>query len=304
MRHFVLQSLTFIALLVINQCFSQISTSLPSDFSDYWYSGKAEVSSYDLMYHRYGENRTGQAVLIFVTEDFHISDQVKHEQKPSDESTTVLKLNSVKRFSTGIYDYSLMQSVFTPIDFKTHPHSLKITQSSQDWCGQSFLQMNQKNEAFNFQLRSYFQSVGDSGIIVDRVWLEDEIWTRIRISPESLPLGKVKMLPSAENTLLNRQSVNAENAVSTLTLEITEDSNREEYLIYRINYPETGRKVVIRFKNEFPYTIKNWEISEFSIKGSIQVMQRGELKQTLHVPYWKMNANADTVTRIKLGIDY
>jgi hypothetical protein len=256
------------------------------------------------MYNRYGENRSGQAVLIFVTEDFHIADQVKHEQKPSDESTKVLKLNSVKKFTTGIYDYSLMQSVFTPIDFKAHPHTLKLTQSAQDWCGQSFLQINQKDDAFRFQIRSYFQSVGDTSLMVDRVWLEDEIWTRLRISPETLPLGKIKMISSAENTLLNRQSVKVEDAVCTLTLEITEDSNREEYLIYRITYPETGRKVVIRFVNAFPYTIKNWEISEYGIKGAVQIIQKGKLKQSLHIPYWEMNAAADTLTREKLGISY
>jgi hypothetical protein len=39
-------------------------------FNEYWYQGKAEITSYDLQQARYGENREGSAVLVFVSEDF------------------------------------------------------------------------------------------------------------------------------------------------------------------------------------------------------------------------------------------
>ena len=38
-------------------------------FKNYWYTGKAEVNSYNLQQTRYGETREGKAVLIFLTED-------------------------------------------------------------------------------------------------------------------------------------------------------------------------------------------------------------------------------------------
>ena len=47
------------------------------DFYDYWYGGKAEISSYKLEQARYGEMREGSAVLVFVTEDFLPDEQVK-----------------------------------------------------------------------------------------------------------------------------------------------------------------------------------------------------------------------------------
>ena len=47
------------------------------DFKNYWYQGKAEVASYKLEQARYGEMRDGHAVLVFVTEDFSKSKQVK-----------------------------------------------------------------------------------------------------------------------------------------------------------------------------------------------------------------------------------
>jgi len=44
--------------------------NISQEFKDYWYAGKAEISSYKLEQARYGELRDGTAALIFVTEDF------------------------------------------------------------------------------------------------------------------------------------------------------------------------------------------------------------------------------------------
>jgi hypothetical protein len=46
-------------------------------FKNYWYKGKAEVNSYNLLQSRYGEVREGKAMLLFVTEDFSKKKQVK-----------------------------------------------------------------------------------------------------------------------------------------------------------------------------------------------------------------------------------
>jgi hypothetical protein len=48
-----------------------------SKFNEYWYAGKAEITSYTLTQVRYGEIHTGIAVNIFVTEDFLPKKQVK-----------------------------------------------------------------------------------------------------------------------------------------------------------------------------------------------------------------------------------
>ena len=44
--------------------------NLSQEFKKYWFSGKAEITSYQLSQLRYGELREGTAVTIFVTEDF------------------------------------------------------------------------------------------------------------------------------------------------------------------------------------------------------------------------------------------
>ena len=50
-------------------------------FSEYWYAGKAEITSYKLTQNRYGELHQGTAVNIFVTEDFLPEKQVKADNQ-------------------------------------------------------------------------------------------------------------------------------------------------------------------------------------------------------------------------------
>jgi len=156
--------------------------AISSVFGDYWYTGEAEISSYQVAQARYGAMHKGEAVLIFVTEDFSKSQQVKLDIPPSkqEDLVKILKLNSLKRFNTGIYTYSLMKSVFTPVDLQQYPNTMKVSNTLQDWCGHTFFQLNLKKKAFEVKQFSYFQSEGDQTFSLEKAFLEDEIWTRLR----------------------------------------------------------------------------------------------------------------------------
>jgi len=132
------------------------------EFNDYWYQGQAEISSYQLEQARYGEMRSGHAVLVFVTEDFSAKKQVKLDrpQENAADAVKVMKLNLTKKFNTGVYPYSMMQSVFTPVNRKQSPHSLKVTTSSQEWCGHTFQELNLEKNNYLSTLSSYFESEG------------------------------------------------------------------------------------------------------------------------------------------------
>ena len=88
----------------------------PETFDRIWFRGKAEVTRYELRQARYGQVHEGDAVLVFVTEDFLADKQVKKEHGKG-KAGPVLKLNFTKKFNTGIYPYSLMTSTFTDINF-------------------------------------------------------------------------------------------------------------------------------------------------------------------------------------------
>ena len=50
-------------------------------FRAYWFGGKAELNTYRLEQAHYGATFPGEAVLVFVTEDFRVDKQVKSESE-------------------------------------------------------------------------------------------------------------------------------------------------------------------------------------------------------------------------------
>lgn len=249
-------------------------------FAGYWYQGQAELNSYRLEQSRYGEMREGKAVLVFVTEDLARSRQVKldHPDKAGSQKVTVLKLNHLRRFVTGIYDYSLMSSVFTPVDTRRHPHSLKTTTTVQDWCGHAFTQLNLKGKRYLVRNFSYFESFGDQRGRIPAVLLEDELWNRIRLGPGSIPSGEVEVVPGTFFARLLHKEIKPHKAV--LSMEA-----KEGVSLLRLKYAGLGREIEIRFDSVFPHKILGWTELD---RGKL--LSRGTLLESVKSPYWQQNA--------------
>ena len=139
------------------------TTPRSKQFDDYWYNGTGEISSYELKQERYGQVRQGDIVLVFVTEPFSQKKQVKLDrpQNAGSDNVSILKLNNIRKFNTGIYDYSIITSTFTPVELEQHPLTLKSTTSSQEWCGHTYTQLNLEGSKYRLQEFSYFESEGD-----------------------------------------------------------------------------------------------------------------------------------------------
>ncbi|MFD1096064.1 septum formation inhibitor Maf [Salegentibacter chungangensis] len=267
---------------------------LSEEFKKYWFSGKAEITSYKLEQARYGEVREGTAVLVYVTEDFLPRIQVKANHQ-DEKNIPVLKLNSTKKFITGIYPYSIMESSFYPVH--NNRHALKVSASVQEWCGQVYMQLNNR-EQFEIISHSYFEGEADKNFTAPQTNLENEIWNIIRIDPSSLPQGETEMIPSFEYLRLQHKPLKPYRV--NLNLD-TKDSLR----IYTINYPDLDRKLKVYFSKDFPYTIEKWEETVKSGFGdnTETITTRTEKMKSLKTAYWKKNRNKDIYLRKKLGLD-
>src|SRR5258705_1517015 len=96
------------------------AASLPSYdkvFWSVWGDGQAELAGYDLTIPRYNQPRRGVAVTIFVTETFSNTARVKADpgRHPASDEFPVMKLNLVKDYQTGGYDYNEMTSSFVAL---------------------------------------------------------------------------------------------------------------------------------------------------------------------------------------------
>jgi hypothetical protein len=272
------------------------NTPIPKSeqFNQYWYSGKAELSSYTLKQARYGEIRDGEVVLVFVTEPFSVSKQVKldNPQKAGTDNVSVMKLNHVRKFNTGIYDYSIVTSTFTPIDTQNHPFTLKASTSIQEWCGHTFTQLNLADDKYNFKQFSYFEADGDEEKTINATFLEEALFTKIRIAKGQLPEGEINLIPSTIYSRFNYKKMDVEKA------EISKTTS-EKTLTYKIKYLNINRTLTIDVEKEFPYKILGF--TEFDGTG---LTTTAKLKATSNEPYWEQKKLSDQDKRKALKLKY
>jgi len=269
-----------------------------SKFDDYWYQGKAEITSYELKQARYGEIRTGSAVFVFVTEPFSKSKQVKlnSTSRNEDDVVKVLKMNFTKKFTTGIYDYSILQSIFTPIDLNNYKHSIKVTTSLQEWCGHTYTQLNLQAYKYKVLLNSYFETEGDQEYQIEQAMLEDEIWNLIRISPNDLPIGDIQLIPNTATARLRHTVLDVENAFATLN----ENKANKKLITYTIEFTESQRTLSIDYYNKFPHEIESW--TETYIDNGKELSTTATRIKTILSDYWSKYRVKDESIRQELGL--
>lgn len=287
-----------------------ISAPAGNEVYDYWHQGKAEITGYKLNQARYGEMRDGEAVLIFVSEDLSKSKHVKLDDpsKFKADAVNVLKMNMTKKFDTGIYPYSMMLSVFTPFFTDKISYSLKATASSQEWCGHTFTQLNLQNESYLAMLHSYFESEGEQKNVVPKVVPEDELWTMIRIAPDKIPQGEMKLLPGLLSQRLRHSEMKPENAVVKIISSGADENtlskfdSKEKLKALTVNYPEQERTLSIYFTEKFPHRIAGWEETYMDGFGANKkkLTTLAVKKKTLFIDYWNHNKLSDDTLRDSL----
>ncbi len=273
---------------------SQTGMSSKEDAA-YWYSGKAEITSYHLEQARYGEIHEGTAIFVFVTEPFSPTNFVKADT-PSSKNVSVLKLNQTRKFNTGIYPYSIMSSSFFP--FKEGDHSIKISSSSQEWCGHTYMEVkNKKLDHLRVDIDSYFEGESMENFSSAVALMEDDIWTMIRIR-EDLPTGTISMYPSLMATRL----LHLEYKPYSCNVSISEQGSST---FYSLEYPELDRSLTIEFEQVHPHKIIGWTEKNYSGFGSKrkQLTTTATRMKSINSDYWSRNSVADSTYRQELNLD-
>lgn len=267
------------------------STIENPEFNKYWYAGLAELSGYDLKQSRYGEIHEGTSTLIFVTEPFSRKKQVKLDNPGAagNDQISVLKLNSTRNFLTGIYPYSMMTSVFNPVNTEKYEDALKLTLSGQEWCGHVFMQMNLDGGEYDVKGYSYFESEGDQRFSIKSAYLEDELFNLIRMNPALLPSGDFNLIPSAVASRFMHEEIKPYKAMARISKTTWNDKEVSQYAIH---YEHNNRVVNIYFQSEFPYIIEGWD-DTYQGFGKEVLTTEAVRKNTKVLDYWNKHDNKD-----------
>ena len=279
-------------------------TYTPDQFREYWYNHGAEISRFTLQQMRYGEIHEGDAVLVFVTEEINPDLQVKADD-PGPQNVPILKLNAVRKFFTGVYPYSIMTSIFSPVDMQKYPLPLKINSSTQEWCGQVYTQMNLIEDEYRVRMHSYFEKEGDRDFKIKNYVPEDAIWAMMRIAPNSLPRGEFFMIPGTVYVRLAHRPLMPQKAVASLDTVDGKSLEGNSLVRYEVDFPAEQRTLRIFFEEDFPYRIQKWEESYrgLAAMGAKVMTTRATRTHTIMDAYWQHHGNRDRALLEKLGLN-
>jgi hypothetical protein len=277
------------------------------DFWKRWGDGKGELSSYDLIFPRYGELRKGLAITVFVTETFSNSLRVKSDpgKHPKSDEFPVMKLNLVEDFSTGIYDYNLLTSAFlalTPINGRPAGAATKVSFTSQEWCGNVYAQVLFDAGSARLTSHSYFDGEADqtrSLTVPDDALAGDALffWARGFGSPILAPgqRREVSLVRSIENARL------AHRPIEMLKATLTRGGAPSRVVVPAGAFEAERRTIEVAdgptwtllVETAEPHRIVQWETSEGE-KASLIASERLE--------YWKMHGENDQPALSRLGL--
>jgi hypothetical protein len=273
----------------------------------YWLSGSGELTTYKLKQARYGNINEGELILITVTEPFNTRKQVKSDTDTGPDIRTALKAQTIRKFKTGIYDYTMTTTSFVPWFAPVGEHAFKISGTSVEWCGQTFLQLNRHGNSYDVQSRSYFESEGDEDFQLPVGFSEDEIWQRLRMNPADLPVGSLKVIPSLVSTRLRHRKLSLELAVVKNADYSGSQFSGKNLRVYSLSYAPglpQERTVEFIYESTFPYRITAYTetyLDGFQKPKKLQTV--AVLHKQIKLDYWRTHDPEHLPLRKKLGLD-
>jgi hypothetical protein len=290
----------YVALLSMLILASAPAAASDKEFDSLWHDGNAELSGYRLKVSRYGQERDGTAVLVYVKEPFSESKHVKVDDrdKNPDDTFDALKVNIIRDFQTGLYDYNTMVSVFArATDFSP----AKVTFTSAEWCGHVYEELVFHSDRIKGFYSSYFENESGPRDIaaVDNAISEDNLFILLRgLRGDYLKPGqkkKVAMLPSVYWGRLSHKPldwVTAEIQREKKMKTIKVPAGRFETRVYAIKTSD-GRKGKFYIEERYPHRIVRWEMLP-DVSADLTGSER--------LAYWKLNQNGDERYLKKLGL--
>lgn len=280
-------------------------------FESHWQDGKAELAGYHYHVTRYGQPRLGRAVLITVTEPFSESKRVKVDDPAANPRDTfeALKVNVVRDFQTGIYDYNTMTSVFV----RSRDMSLaKTSFTSAEWCGNVYEEILFGVGGVRQSLRSYFEGESGEHTLAARPGgvSEDQLFILVRsLRDDYLKPGEKRRLSLLPGAIARRL---AHRPLEWIGATIDRASRPERVRvpagtfladIYRVTTDE-GRTGTFWVESAYPHRIVRWAWTgagrrEWS-RG--EAAESAEMAGSARLAYWRLHGNGEESYLKALGL--
>jgi hypothetical protein len=279
-----------------------LSTESSNAFWSHWGDGRAEMNGYRLVQPRYGAPRTGSAVYIFVTEDFSDSLRVKANpgKHPASDVYPVMKLNGVRHFQTGIYDYKIMTSAFARV--ASGWPVAKVSFSSQEWCGHVYHQILPRAGKVDGVYHSYFDGEADGqdnlpqpegGVYEDVLPILARGWGSTYLQPGQS--RKAGYLPSLLRARLEHKKLawgQATISRSAATSSVKVPAGSFQVSVWTVA-EDGGLTSTYQIEAASPYRLVRWSTS---------AGEEGSLLGSTRLAYWKLNGPGGEKYLAEMGL--
>jgi hypothetical protein len=287
--------------------FASIILQFSGTFWSYWGDGKAELNRYETTQNRYGADRKVEEIFIYVTEPFNLEKQVKADSYNPDNKNhaQIFKLNRIKDFQTGIYDYNMMTSTFTAIDpFQINGTQfskgevVKVAFSAHDWCSHVFHQLNRRSNGIESSSYSYFESESDKKQVLpveENTFYVDNLFIDVRELIKEMPQGEITLYQSLENARLSHTPL----SIQTATIEKSDrkyNFNGIETHVTSTSIFSKNETWIFLVEKEYPKKILYYEYSKDN-----KIMSSGTLHKSIRLPYWQLHDVGDEKYLKELG---
>lgn len=147
--------------------------------NEFWNDGKAEVAVYQAQRKIYNKVRDFEYTYITVSEEFNKEYRVKTDDYSRKDLYKVMKLNAFAAIPTDNYPYHYLTSFFF---LRSQPWLVdKITNSSQEWCGNTFKEYLANTKGYQYRYQSYFDGDGDGEKQLEsKILFEDQLSYTLR----------------------------------------------------------------------------------------------------------------------------
>jgi hypothetical protein len=247
-----------------------------------WDDGRAEVNAYEAAERRYGVLREFTAYHIVVKEDFSRRLLVKADpgHDPSD-LVTVLKMNQVIEYRTGIYTYHQMASTFHE---RAGMDLLKFSLASFEWCGNTYKEYTRRGVRAALHAHTYWDGMADVTYDLPAgpdVVLYDQVPLWVRSLPQVAGTARdLRLVPGQISSRAERPEIAPAALRAVAEEEMAVPAGRFRTLRWELR-AGGGAPDVFWLARAAPHLLVAWDKPDGG---------RYRLKWTQRLAYWTLNA--------------
>ena len=250
-----------------------------------WDDGRAEIDAYEATIKRYGILRSLTAYIVVVKEDLSKTQLVKADpgHDPGD-LRTVLKLNHVLNYPTGIYSYHQMASCFFD---RGSMDLVKLSLTSNEWCGNTYKEYTRRDGRGTLHVHTYWDNQAEATYDLPTgpdVVFYDALPLWIRSLPQSAGTERaLRLLPSQIESKGPRPEAQAATLVAAREEGIVVPAGRFRALRWELR-TAGGPPDVYWTAGDAPHVLVAWDRGD---GGAYR------LKWTQRLAYWTLNRPGD-----------